>query len=334
MALATGADQFSPNVRAFQYWYEQRSYTALDSALPNGSEPVVNVQSLGDFTQNPTLAVLSDLGQTEQSDVALQVDMGGTAQGATKDWQVTPQRTIPSALWPSGLAPLLPSPQAGWFSPSKLQLTWQNTSGSALGNAMQLNYAVALTPMTVLQKQRLGMGLTPDEHQLLQEYGQYLTPWSLAEALETVWGSAYLGEEEEGAVFSSVESSASSIGPFAPANGELLVLRGLAASLPNGSVGNRVTAQIQRDTPQPLHELLLDNAAGLDTPFPFRVTARSSLKLNVSANTTTSNVAVRIRLAHYALTPVLATLMGIPGPSPSAADQRLIAEAQLGGMVR
>lgn len=339
MALSSGASSFSEQVVPFAFWFEARPYTWYDGALPSGSEALVSVSDLAavprdhTFGQGPPLAYVSDVAQTQAASVNLQTQFGGAPAGAAA-WLVPQNRTLPTATWPAGLVPTLADPRHAWTTPRTLILTWQNT-GAALTTPMQGNALIALTPMTAWQRVQVGLDLTPDVAPLWQHYGALVQPWDLRTMLDHVWGSAWLGDETVAGVLNvPTGGSAATLGPVSPAPGTVVVLRALAAGLPSGSVGNGITLGIIRDAQQPMHQLLLDNTAGLSVPFSAWITARTRLSVQLTATTATNGVAVRLRVAHYRLTPVLSALLGIAPAPTSGADALAYAEAVLGGWIR
>jgi len=342
MALAAGASLFQAQAVPFSYWYEARPYTWLDTALPAGPEALVSLSQVADVARDPSmagpvLAVVSDLAVSPQGGVNLVVQTGGTAHpegpGATAAWPVPQAATWPTTAWPSGLAPTMPGPRDGWLTPAQLQLSWQNTTGAALTTPMQTTATIALTPLTAWQQQLIGLPLPPALAALWQRYQAYLEPWDLRTMLDQVWEGAWIGDGTAAQVVNA-GSTPAVLGPFPVTPGTVSVLRDVAVGLPSGSVGNQILLSVFRDSTQPTHSWWADNAAGLATPFRCWITARQRLSLQVTAQTATTGVAVRLRWRVYRLTPVLQALLGLAAPPTAGADAIAYAEAVLGGWIR
>jgi|GEM_PF-6666307 len=346
MPLAQGASILGPNVAAFRYGTEMRPYTFLDPALGAGLvEPLISLQSVGRelhtaaaYGDGGVLVVLSDWAQTPNASVNLLVDFGGRptipAGTAQQDWNVTPQRQIPTSVFPSGLLPVLRGPAAGWTTPERCLVSWQNTSAAALTTPTQLTVAAWVWPMPAWQAMRLGLPLPERVQALWAQYGEYLVPWDFRTALAHIWGHAWLGDEELGAVVTAGANPLPVVPTITVRSGEVVVLRAVAVSLPANSVGNQLLFTVSRDGPQPTHSWWLDNAAGLDTPFPCWIAATSQLNCALQAQTPTAGVVVRLRLSHYLRTPLLAAWMGLQAPPTSGGEALAYAEAVLGGWIR
>jgi hypothetical protein len=346
MPLAQGASILGPNVAAFRYGTEMRPYTFLDPALgPGVPEELIALQSVGRdlhtgaaYEGNGLLVVLSDWAQTPNAAVNLLVDFGGRATvaagAAQQDWNVAPQRQIPTSLFPSGLQPILPGPAAGWTTPERCLVSWQNTSAAALTTPTQLTVSAWVWPMPAWQAMRLGLPVSDRVQALWAQYGEYLIPWDFDTALAHIWGHAWLGDEELGAVVTAGANPLPVVPTLTVRSNEVVVLRAVAVSLPANSVGNQILLTVARDGSQPTHSLWLDNAAGLTTPFRWWLAATNQLNFAVAAQTVTAGVVVRIRVSHYLRTPLLAAWMGLQEPPTQGAAALAYAEAVLGGWIR
>ena len=303
MALYPGVNQFTHDVlQTYRYWYEQRPFTAWDPSLAPGEETIFEIQNLaGDV--GPQMAVMSHLATVPTTGVTLRVDGPANA------------RSEVTTAFPPNLVPVMAGREEGERSTSKLALKWLNNTGAAVTNA-QVNYAAALKQLTTADKVMRGLPLDATDQALqkkFQIYNQGLRPLSLEEMQDRIWRRTILDEDFLTATVTAGPTPVY-IPQYTVPKGTVVVLHSLAASIPSGSVGNTITLTIARDTQQHVVEVLLDNAAGLQTIWPLWIAATQSFQVVYQAQTTTDNVSFRLGWYRVKITGLLSVVLGQSDP--------------------
>jgi hypothetical protein len=324
MALATQPTLFDhTQLSTYRYWYEQLPYTAYDGGLSTGATPLVAIQDLTADTQGKQLALLGGIATTPVSNVSLQAQ----ADALNRNW--------PTVGWPSGLAPIGTRPDDGLRATQQLLLTANNTSGAALTSPFQLSFTGALKQLTTADRILRGLSLSAQDRALAAKFQLGLDgmkPLTIRESLEQAFGRAVLSEDWQTYTLTATSTASPLPALTVDAVGrEALVLTSIAASIPTASVGNLVSFTLGRDTQTQHLTVLLDNAAGLDTPWPVWCTALQRFTLSVTAATTTDNVVLRLGWSRVRLTTVLQALFGLLDvASLDRASQDLVEKLQAG----
>lgn len=330
MSLTPGSTVWNANQLAnARYFYERLPFTAMDPALASLVTPVVAIQNVNSAIPGK-VAMLSGLGVTATPSVNLMI---AGATNTTSD---------PTTGFPAVGQWIQPEVDDGLRSTGNLALSWSNGTGAALSTLQQLQWYGSVKQLTIADKILRNLPLAPSEDALAQQFGlrvQDGSMWGLraqtiAKALDIAWKQAVIEE-----VFQTVSVAKIIGGQQAQlqitaqpkvVGQEVLVWHSLAASVPADSVGNGVIATIRRDDQYALVSLFLDGLT-LNTPLQPWVTAKEMLQLSLSANTTTTNIQVRMGWYRCRLTRVLALVLGlIPPVEYTPVDEKFMAQWQAG----
>ena len=308
MSLATQATRFDhAQIAQYRYWYERLPYTAYDPGLAPNATEIVTIQDLAADTQGQQLAVLGQVASTPVSNVSLQAQADAL------------NRTWPTVGWPASLAPVAARPDDGLRATQQLLLSAANATGAALTSPFQVNFSGALKPLSTADRLLRGLPLSARDHELAAKFqlrpGEGLRPLSLAEALDHAFRRAILSEDWQ--TYTLTAGTAAAALPaitVRAGGGEIAVLHSVAASIPSASVGNLVQLTLGRDTQTTHDTLLLDNAAGLGTPWTCWSTALQRWQPSVQAVTATDNVVIRLGWYRVRFTTLLMGLFGLIDP--------------------
>ncbi len=305
MSLATQATRFDhAQLAQYRYWYERLPYTAYDPGLAPNSTDIVTIHDLTADTQGRQLAMLGQLAATPTTNVSLQAQ----ADAMARNW--------PTVGWPAGLAPIAADADDGLRSTQQLLLSASNATGASLTTPFQVNFSGALKTLSTADRLLRGLPLSARDHQLAAKFqlkpGEGLRPLSVAEALDHAFRRAILSEDWQTYTLTAGTSPAALPAITVPGGGnELAVLHTIAASIPSASVGNLVQLTLGRDSQTDHLTVLLDNAAGLGTPWTCWSTAIRRWQPSVQAATSTDNVVLRLGWYRVRFTTLLMGLFGL-----------------------
>ncbi len=302
-----------------KFWYEKVPYTYLNNSLQVGKTVPMVINNLASTTKNSKMAILSDLGVTQSSNVYL------TTQSNSK----TPMTATTG--YPSNLAPVFTDRDSGLRSTNALSLYFLNNTGASVAN-VQLNYSVGVKNLTVADKVMLNLPLTSPEQHLQQKFeigNQGLRPLSLSRSLEQTWLSRVVSEEVY-AYEQTATTYPTALETTTPGAGEILVLTSIAIG--GVPIGNQVTLTITRDQDNNYVQVLGDNA-NINTPFDCWVPARRNIIANISAVTTTADVTIRLTVLRLSISSVLLSMFGLVNPSTLSKSELNLYEQVLAGVV-
>lgn len=330
MSLVVGASVFdATQLERYRPPYERMVYTAMDPALANLLTPIFSIQDVA-VPQPSAVAILSGLGVTQTPGVNLL--MAGNTNTTTQ----------PTAGFPPALGLTETDEDSGLRSGGNLALTWQNTTGSALTSLQQVTYLGAVKQLTVADRILRGLPLAPAQQELAARYGLQAADGRLAGArvqtiaalLRQIYRQAIIEELIQTVYIPTVQAGQQpqlqiTAQPRVVGE-EVLVWHSLAAAVPSGSVGNGVVLTVYRDNQKPIQTLFLDNLSLTTSVRPW-LPAQQLLQWFVSANTTTADVAFRVRWFRCRMTRTLQIALGlVPSADFSKADQALADQLQVG----
>lgn len=322
MSLYPGVPQFVHNhIQNYKYWYEQQPYTAFDAGLVPGEEEIFEIQNLP-ADVGPKMAIMGNVAASPTANLVVRVEGPVTVQN---------QSTL---SFPSGLVPVMDGPDDGERSTSKIALKWLNNTGAVIDNT-QVNYTGALKQLTTADKVMRGLPMDATDLRLqkkYQIYNQGLRPITIDEMKDRIWRRAILDEDFFTAAV-NVGTTITYVPQFVVPSGTAFVLHRLAAVIPSASIGNMVSLSITRDTQQNHVEVLLDNAPGLNVPWPLWVTAKDSFQISYVAQAATNNVALRLSWYRVKITGLLSVVLGQTDPTELKGEEKELYDRVRAGVI-
>lgn len=322
MSLYTGVPQFTRDqIQTYRYWYEAQPFTAFDPSLAAGQEEIFEIQNLADDVVDQ-LAIISHVATNQQATVTLLLE------GPTNT------RNEYTAAMPPNLLPAMDSIRGGERSTSKIGLSWNNVTAAAVAN-MQTNYVGALKRLTTADKVMRGLPLNPTDQRLqkkFQIYNQGLRPLSIPEMLDRIWRRAII-DEDFVAIATDAATSTLALPEYRMPAGTVAVLHRLAGSIPAGDIGNQVQLILDRDSQKNHVEVLLDNAPGLQYPWPMWITAQNTFRISYKAQTATNGIAFRLHWYRVKITGLISVILGQSDPTELTGEELQLYERVRAGVI-
>ena len=311
-----GASFTTAQAKLARLWAERLIYTWGPATLNPGPQTnIFNAQNWTNAQQPDTLARLRRIWVTQNPNVQLQWSFDGNSINATSANGYTDANRAGVRVMDVD-APAI----------SRLSMSAANGSGAPIPN-FQISYEIEMQKLTVADKLLRGYGLSQFDHEILELLGsdgldqiralvdKGTLPKTLDQQIENIFKNRRIGDHNSTGSYhlsaGATTAGTVAIGPAQPANGEFLILEEVAAEQLSGSAP-AVTLNFDRD--DDLGYMILNGAAFVQADdrawSPF-IPALNSIKMEVSAGVTLSDVPVRVRIGRYKLSNILRVRLGL-----------------------